>query len=83
MSVATIDVTQLDMEPRDLAALAGAFLLLESARLYGFVDGGPDVNVDRCEQVIAFLRDQGVTATEEEIEQKVIAILAELGAVRA
>lgn len=35
------------------------FLTLESARLYGLLEGGPSVNVTRCEEILRRGRELG------------------------
>lgn len=40
------------LEWQQAADAAHGMLALESARLYGLVTGGPEVDVERCEQMI-------------------------------
>jgi hypothetical protein len=40
------------------------YLLLDSARQYGLVTGGPDVDVDRCVEILALGLKQGITPTK-------------------
>lgn len=47
-----VDPTTPD-EWQEAVNLAEAMLLLDSARQYGLVTGGPEVLVDRCVQVMA------------------------------
>ena len=53
-------------EPKDAAewqeaADTAAFsLLLESSRAYGLVTGGPEVNLRRCEAILAQARERGI-----------------------
>lgn len=54
-------------ELRQTAVLADACLRIEAARLYGFLEGGPPVNQDRCEEVIAYARERGLEWTEQEV----------------
>ena len=56
-------------ELRTLALLAEAYLRLDSARLYGFITGGPRINVERCELAIAAARRAGVTYTEADVDR--------------
>jgi hypothetical protein len=62
-------------EPRTDAewqeAVDGAFacLVLDSARQYGFVEGGPAVNVERCEEILARGRERDVTPSADAIER--------------
>ncbi|MFH1417293.1 MAG: hypothetical protein ABII12_03290 [Planctomycetota bacterium] len=50
---------------------------LESARMYGWVAGGPQVNVDRCEEILRKGAKRGITprpgAVEEFVRQLQIA----------
>lgn len=48
-------------EWQEAVDLAHFHLLLESARQYGLVEGGPCVNVERCEQLLAGGRQLGLT----------------------
>jgi hypothetical protein len=45
---------------QEAANLAEFCLLLDSARQYGLVTGGPEVNLDRCEEIIAKARKRGI-----------------------
>lgn len=74
--------TRTGMSLRDLGACAAALLLIDDARLYGLVDGGPEVDRGRCEQVLEELARARVWPTEDEMHAKVLELLAELGAVR-
>lgn len=40
------------LEWQQAADAAYAMIALDSARLYGLVTGGPEVDVERCEQII-------------------------------
>src|SRR5262245_17273512 len=48
---------------------AGAFLVLESARLYGLVVGGPRVNVLRCEELLELGRARGFEPAPDAAER--------------
>ena len=48
---------------------ASALLHIESARLYGLVKGGPAVNVERCEEVIALAKQRGVRPGKDAVER--------------
>ncbi len=50
-----------DAEWHEAVDLAQLWLLVESARLYGLIAGGPVVNVRRCEQIIARGRKRGIS----------------------
>jgi hypothetical protein len=72
-------VTPLPTEPeelRELALAAEVYLRIDSARLYGFISGGPVINVERCEETLAVAREHGITYTEADIEHATRGILA-------
>ncbi len=52
-----------DEAVRVAARLAGACLLIESARAYGLITGGPSVDVGRCEAALACARERGLAPT--------------------
>jgi hypothetical protein len=44
------------------AADAAYFMLaVESARLYGLIEGGPEVNVERCDEILKEAAMRGIT----------------------
>lgn len=51
-------------EWQDAANAASFFLLLESARAFGLVTGGPTVDVDRCDQILEAAAARGVTPAD-------------------
>jgi hypothetical protein len=51
------------------ADAAHAALALDSARLYGFVEGGPVVNVARCEELLAEASRRGISPSRDAVEQ--------------
>lgn len=65
-------------ELRQAALLARVSLLLASARAYGFVDGGPDVDVDRCEEVIEVAREAGMEPTDDEVDAALVEFVGEV-----
>lgn len=48
---------------------AEALLRLESARLYGLVNGGPGVNAERCEQLLSAGRKRGIRPRSDCVER--------------
>jgi hypothetical protein len=48
--------------------LAGFFVLLDAARAYGLVTGGPDVNVDRCQEIIEAGKKKGMTPRVDAVQ---------------
>lgn len=63
-----------DGELRRVAASARALLLLHAAREYGFLGGGPSIDVDRCEDCLALAGERDLLPTDDEVD----AALAEL-----
>lgn len=61
---------------RDVALSAHAALLIESARIYGLMAGGYDVDIDRCDEVIADAEAAGHTYVQEEIESRALDLCA-------
>jgi hypothetical protein len=49
--------------------LAHTYLLLDAARKYGLVTGGPDVDLDRCEEILAKGRRRGITPSADCVER--------------
>lgn len=52
-------------EWRKVALLARGALLFHSARAYGLIDGGPEINVERCEKLLAGARARGITVNAD------------------
>ena len=62
-----------------MAAIAAAGLrLIHDARLYGFIAGGPEIVVERVDEVLDQARAHGVVPTQLEAEQAALDIIAEL-----
>ena len=49
--------------------LADALLLLDSARAYGLVSGGPAVNIERCDDILKRGHDLGFRPTKDAIKR--------------
>lgn len=47
------------------------YLYLHSARAYGLVKGGPEINIDRCEDLLRRGAAQGVLPSADAIERMV------------
>lgn len=47
---------------------AEAFLLLDSAKAYGLVTGGPVVNTARCEELLERGRAQGIVPIDADVQ---------------
>jgi hypothetical protein len=54
---------------------AEACLLLDSARQYGLIEGGPGVNVDRCVGILEHGRARGIVPTTEGVERMIAAFV--------
>ena len=65
-------------ELREVAILADVMLRVDAARLYGLITGGPDVDVDRCRELIAQARDAGHSWTDEELDAAIALVVTEL-----
>lgn len=50
-------------EWRTLARAASGLLLIDDARQYGLVKGGPGVDRARCEEILALAGEYGVSVT--------------------
>lgn len=55
-------------EWQKLVDVAGFFLLLDSARQYGVITGGPNVNVERCCQIIEAGRKKGIQSRADAVQ---------------
>jgi hypothetical protein len=60
---------QTPAEWQDAVDAAHAALALESARMYGLVEGGPQVNVDRCVEIVDAGKERGVTPRDDAVER--------------
>jgi hypothetical protein len=54
---------------KDRALVAEVCLRLESARQYGLIEGGPEVDVEACQLAIHTAKAAGITWTEAEVER--------------
>ena len=60
-----------------VAALSAAgLLLIEDAKLYGFVTGGPDIDRDRCEEILALAGEHGITIGIDQATQAGLDLIA-------
>lgn len=60
---------------RMAAAMAQACIVLDAARQYGLVTGGPGVNLNRCLEVVARAKARDIVPSEAEIDQAIQAIV--------
>lgn len=49
-----------DDQWQDAVDAAHAMLMLEAARLYGLVTGGPEVNIERCVEILEDGQARGI-----------------------
>ena len=52
-------------EWQDAANAAEAWLRFDSAKKYGLISGGPDVDVDRCDDILKKAKRLGITPNPE------------------
>ena len=50
-------------EWQEAANLAHTLLLIDAARFYGLINRGPDIDTDRCEEIIERAQALGITPT--------------------
>lgn len=67
-------------EWRQAVALAEACLLLDSARQYGLVTGGPGVDAERCEDILRRGAEQGIRPTHVEVDEAIRRLLRDMTA---
>lgn len=67
-------------ELRHAALLAEVSLRIDSARRYGLITGGPEVNVCRCIELIERAKSRGITFTDGQIDTAVRAVVESFAA---
>lgn len=55
-------------ERREAVCLADGLLVIDAARNYGLITGGPDVDVARCQDILEQARDRGHKPQENAIQ---------------
>lgn len=78
-SVSTVVEPETREDWQEAVDAAKGALGLHAARLYGLVEGGPAVDVDRCRELINRGSDLGVVPSENSIERFAIALLRDGG----
>jgi hypothetical protein len=63
-------------EWQEAADLATFWLHVDAARAYGLVKGGPPVDADRCEALLAAARGRGVRPAPDAVERYTARMLA-------
>lgn len=71
-----------DDEWREAALLARGALLLESAKAYGLVRGGPVVDVPRCEELLARASARGIEIDDHDAAVAFVAYANAMAAAR-
>jgi len=71
------DDPQTDEEWQVAADMAYGGMLLDSARKYGLVSGGPEIDVDRCAEILVAARQRGITPRDDAPERFVAAMASE------
>lgn len=67
-----------DQEWQAAVDAAHFFLMLDSARLYGLVTGGPEVDTGRCEELIQEGAERGFVPSADAIERGVTELARDL-----
>jgi hypothetical protein len=67
-------------EWRAVATAAAGLLLIDDARLFGLVRGGPTVVRVRCEPVLATAAEVGIVPTPEEANAAAMRVIAAVNA---
>lgn len=63
-------------EWRDAVDAAHGALTLDASRQYGLVEGGPEVNVKRCSQIIEKGRRRGILPSKDAVERYINGLVA-------
>lgn len=67
-------------EWRTAATSAAGLQLVASAQMYGFITGGCEINVDRCDEILERAAEQGIAPTLDEATQAAVAYMAQVNA---
>jgi hypothetical protein len=60
---------------QEAADAAHVLLLVDSARWYGLIDGGPLVDVERCQSLLKQARSRGVTPALDAVQRLLPAMI--------
>lgn len=63
-----------DEQWQDAVDASHALLTLEAAHLYGLVTGGPEVNVQRCVEILEDGRERGIRPSADAVKRLVFEI---------
>lgn len=67
-------------EWRVAVVAAAVWLRVDTARQYGLITGGPDIDVDRCVDLLERGRARGIRPTEAAVDRALAVIAAGLAA---
>jgi hypothetical protein len=67
-----------DAELRRLAACSAALLRIAAARGYGLVSGGPEIDEDRCEDVLALVAERGLEVSQSDVDDATAQLMLEM-----
>lgn len=59
--------------PREVVLAAHAWLIIDSAAKYGLIEGGPTINVGRCQEIID---SSGEDFDQDEIDAAALALVS-------
>lgn len=67
-----------DAELRDAADLAAGLLVIDDARLYGLMRGGPDIDRARCEAALAMAAERGYVPDAVQARKAAVELASEM-----
>lgn len=73
VSIAPPQEPQAREEWQNAIDAAEALLHIHSARLYGLIKGGPEVNIERCEEILMRGRIKGIAPSSDAVARYVAA----------
>jgi hypothetical protein len=65
-------------EWRMAATTAAGLRLIADAQMYGFITGGHEINVERCDEILERAAKQGIVPTAAEAEQAALSYVAQV-----
>lgn len=65
---------------QELADLSQGLILLHNAKLYGFIKGGPKIDAEHCEVVLARPAREGIVPDEDGAQRAALAFFAQFNA---
>lgn len=64
-------------EWQEAVDLAHTYIALDAARLYGLVEGGREINVDRCVELVDRGRERGIVPSSDAVDRCLPAIMSQ------